>query len=77
MTFALQLTDEGLVNKAVQALEKAGIPADSVPVADCLAGETPQWGQADEGGWYIRIAEDRLVDGMKTLEPIMGYTPDE
>lgn len=73
---ALQLQDREMIAKALACLKEAGIVGDSVPVAQVPAASLPTWAQPASGGWFLRIRRDRLDEGMKALEPVMGYTPD-
>ena len=71
---ALQLEDWGTIAKALACLKEVGIAGDSVPVAQVPATALPKWAQPTSGGWFLRIQKDRIDEGMKALEPVMGYT---
>jgi hypothetical protein len=73
---ALQLEDRGTITRALACLKEVGIVGDSLPVAQVPASALPKWVQPASGGWFLRIQKDRFEEGMKALEPVMGYTPD-
>lgn len=72
---AIQLEDRGMVAKALACLKEVGIPGDEVPVAEVPSAAMPKWAQPAIGGWFLRIRRDRFEEGMKAIEPVMGYTP--
>ena len=73
---ALQLEDQDMIERALACLKEAAIEGDSVPVAQMPPASLPAWAQPKSGGWFLRIRKDRVEEGMKALEPVMGYTPD-
>jgi len=72
----LQLADEALAQKSVEAMREMGIAAKYVHQSKIPKDEIPEWIDAKKPGWILYIEASRFEEGMSKLGEIMGYTPD-